>query len=187
MKKYIEYSWMIAIIAFNLGAMLQLDLTHENLSYFSVLHQHHILFLWGTLTASWFLYQTYKLFQLSSFSSKAAYSFLFITTTMLILSVLLPYQPERYYVLSELHILLSFVGTLAYAMLMLYYHQQHLRFFYHQIYQKGFVFYLTLMIFDLLQYITYGCVNTYMECSFSIGMSIYLFLLNTAIKSFHQH
>ena len=166
--------------------MTQLNLTHENLSYFSVLHQHPILFLWGTLTASWFLYQSYQLFKISSFSSKTSFSFLFITTSMLIISVLLPYQPEQYYILSELHILFSFVGTVAYAMLMLYYHQQHLRFFYYHIYQKGIIFYLALMLFDLLQYITYGCVNTYMECSFSIGMSIYLYLLNSTIHFFHH-
>ena len=108
MKKYIEYSWLIAIIYLNILAMTQLNLTHENLSYFSVLHQHPILFLWGTLTASWFLYQSYQLFKISSFSSKTSFSFLFITTSMLIISVLLPYQPEQYYILSELHILFSF-------------------------------------------------------------------------------
>ena len=162
--------------------MTQISLTHENLSYFSVLHQHYIVFLWGSLTAWWFYYKTHQLFNLSGLKSKPSYLILFLTTMMLFISVLLPYQPERFYLLSELHIIFSFYGTIAYAMLVLYIHQQHLRYFKPKLYSKAMIFYLTLMMFDLLQYMTYGCVNTYMESSFSIGMSIYLYVLTTLIE-----
>ena len=175
---------MIAIILCNLYAMSQINLSYENLSYFSILHQHGFLFLWGSLNASWFFYTTNQIFHYSGYTSKKEHFILILSTLMLFISVLLPYQPDTYPTLSQLHILCSFLGTITYAFLLLWFHY-YLSLFYPKINQKGFIFYLTLMFFCLLQYITYGCVNGYMECGFSIGMCFYLNFLLTSITS-HQ-
>lgn len=182
MKKTFTYLWLIALLITNLYAMSQLNLTSENLSYFSVLHQHVILFLWGSLSAGWFYHISKHLFHKTAFQSQLALFMLRFSTLSMLLAVILPYQPERFYFLSELHIFLSFVGTISFAGLILWYHH-HLHFFYPTLFHKGFGFYVALMMFCLLQYVTYGCINTYMEVSFSAGLGLYLFFLTTMIKS----
>lgn len=185
MKKSFVFIWLIAILGFNIYAMTQLNLTHENLSHFSLFGKHEILFIWGSLTSCWFYFISKKLFQSCSFKSKFASLALTISSLMMFLSVVIPYQPDKFYVLSELHIFLAFYGTICYAGVILWFHQ-HLRFYAYQVYQKAIFFYLLLVMFCLLQYITYGCVNTYMECSFSIGASLYLYFLHRAIQSSHN-
>ena len=169
--------YVIAYILFptvNLLLARYTDIFTENYSYVGNELQHTSLFhIWGTMCSLYFFVMTTYI--LKKINRKTAYDMpvLYFSCIGMILSVHIPYQPEIYPVIGELHIYISIAATVSYVLL--FFHiLLEMPYKNFRIYKRFYPFYAGLVSLCLLVMILFGGVNTIMEFTFSCGQALLL-------------
>ncbi|MEG0330336.1 MAG: hypothetical protein RR537_07535 [Longicatena sp.] len=172
----IQFIFMIFLIIINLATLHFVSPLSQNLSDLGNLLGHRLyLILWAITTSLYLYIYTLRLLKDRQYHNKLGYVLLGIACCSMVLSVILPYNIYTFPILSKWHTRIAIGATSLYVIV-----------FYHFIIdtmKKDYLFYeqtlipfTFLVIFDLLLFILNGGVSTLIEISFSIGMSILLYL-----------
>lgn len=167
----------IAYIIFPLVNIMVAQYTNifsENYSYVGNGLQHSfLLYLWGSLCGIYFFTTTKAIMKKIDYSLKYGTTILAGSCLAMIISVYIPYLPDLYPIVGEIHIYVSILATLSYVLL--FFHLL-LEFAYknYLIYKKYYSLFATLVGCCLLTMVLFGGVNTIMEFLFSCGQAILL-------------
>lgn len=168
--------FLIFIIFLNLATFLFTAPLSQNLSDLgNALGHKFYLILWGISAALYFFIYTFKFMKKNRYFYRTGYYILALSCIFMVLSVCIPYDPFHAPFFSKWHTQLAMTGTAVYIML-----------FYHilttilkkdiPLFQYCMRSYTILVVCDLLLYLLNGGVSTLLETSFTIGMSILLYL-----------
>jgi len=102
--------------------------------------------------------------------------FLYISTILMVVCILLPYKPFQFPLLSKWHVRLAMFATVIYILVFLHFlcYQTLHTFNINISYLK---FYFVFIFLELLLYILNGGVSTLLETSFALIMSLFLLYL----------
>ena len=173
-SKIITYIHLSFIVFLNIYVYQLIPALTSNMSGLGNEYHHPLyLLLWAISCASFFMIHTKKVMTQYVYPFKIGKWLLYFFTILMIASVVIPYQPISFPLLSKWHVRLSMLSTAGYIILFL-----HL--ICHQVFQQGnlkihylqfYVFFITL---ELLLYILNGGVSTLLETTFVLIMSFYL-------------
>lgn len=167
----------IAYVIFPVVNLLVAQYTNvftENYSFVGNGLQHSLLlYIWGSLCGIYFFIATKAIMDKIKYKMKYGLPLLGISCIGMIFSVYIPYLPDLYPLIGELHIYVSIFATILYVLL--FFHIL-LEFAYknYEIYKRYYSLYGMLVGFCLLTMVLYGGVNTIMEFTFSCGQAILL-------------
>lgn len=150
------------------------DYFTENYSFVgNELHHPMILYIWGSLCGIYFYITTKTIMEKMNYRLKNGHLLLALCCIGMVLSVYVPYLPDNFPIIGQIHIYLSIVSTVGYVLL--FFHIL-LEFAYvnYEIYKKYYSLYASLVGCCLLIMILFGGVNTIMEFVFSCGQAIIL-------------
>lgn len=166
-----------AIIFLNLYVYTLIPPLSENMSGLGNKFQHPLyLFIWSLSVATFFLIHTKELMQSYNYPSKWGKIFLYISTILMVVCILLPYKPFQFPLLSKWHVRLAMFATVIYILVFLHFlcYQTLHTFNINISYLK---FYFVFIFLELLLYILNGGVSTLLETSFALIMSLFLLYL----------
>lgn len=173
-----QWIWAILLTIINLTALCLADPLQENISHIANVNAHPwFVYLWASSFAFYLLYYTSQLIQHLRYQTWLGIVLFRISCICMIISVLLPYQPDDYPLLADVHITLSTFATLLFAMVFL--HILYCGYFIEPIYtQKILPFYIMIVGTCGMLYLLMGCVSTLLEVFFVIAMSWYMCYIN---------
>lgn len=179
-KKYTIIQGICAILllpAINLIASAKANFFYENYSYVGNALEHpYIIYLWATLCGLYFYFSTRKAMKHTLYTNKIGRFLLLISCLGMPLSVYLPYNPELYPIISQLHIYLSIAATVIYT-LVFYHFLYDLLYKNYTLFQVYNAWFSCIVIICLIMFMFYGCVNSFMEALFSTAVPILLLSL----------
>lgn len=155
----------------------------ENYSFVgNELHHSILLYLWGSLCGIYFYVTTKTIMEKMNYRLKSGPTLLGLCCIGMVVSVYIPYFPEVYPIIGQLHIYISIFSTVGYVLL--FFHIL-LEFAYvnYSVYKKYYPLYASLVGCCLLIMILFGGVNTIMEFAFSCGQAI---ILSHMITTLHE-
>ncbi len=161
----------------NLRALFYTDIFVNNQSYIgNELHHPLYLILWGVISALSFWSLTKRCLQLYPCMPESCERLLAILCAAMILSVLLPYDPQASLIISQWHVRLAMFGSGGYALLFFCFLLNGLACGFQAL--RPYLFaYLLLCFVSLYSFATHGGVTSFTEITYSIGMGILLYHL----------
>lgn len=166
------------IIFLNLYVYTLIPPLSENMSNLGNKFQHPIyLLIWSLSIATFFLIHTKKLMHSYYYPYRWGKVFLYISIVLMVVCVLLPYQPLQFPLLSKWHVRLAMYSTTTYIIIFLHFlcyqtlHTLNMNI-------SFLKFYFVFIFLELLLYILNGSVSTLLETSFALIMSLFLLYLN---------
>lgn len=183
MKKTVPYLnclHFLLVLTLSLGAFFFIPPLSENMSALGNAYEQPLyLFLWAAASASFFFLHTASLFQKYAYPYPYMRIFLAGCTLCMLLSVLLPFQPDSFPILSKWHVRIAMAGCIGYLLLTVHL-LCHLCIYSAALPISILHFFLFFIFSELLLYIVNGGVSMLMETSFSIIMSAFLLYLKQA-------
>ena len=174
--KHFQILFLIFIIFINLGTFFFTAPLSQNLSDLgNALGHKFYLIVWGISAAPYFFIYTFVFMKKNRYSYRLGYLLLMLACIFMAISVCIPYDPMHAPFFSKWHTQLAMAGTAAYVIL-----------FYHilttimkkdiPLFQYCVRPYTLLVVCDLLLYLLNSGVSTLLETSFTIMMSILLYI-----------
>lgn len=173
MRRY-QRPFLIFIWIINLHTLWLVKPLSENLSYLgNALHMHWYLLLWAASAASYFYIYTRQCMKETHYTNRIAQILLPISCMFMVISVIFPYAPYEYALLSKWHVRIAMASTAVYVLIVFHmfislYMKEPAT------YQRTLQNYTTIVMFDLLLYLIHGGVSTLMEITFPMAMSVIL-------------
>lgn len=168
---------MSVIIAINIGTLCFVAPLKQNLSHLgNALGHKYYLIVWGVSAAAYFYYFTRMLMKKNLYQLTLGKVLLLVACIIMALSVLLPYDPTTYAELSKWHTRLAMWGTILYVAVFYHFLYDLMKKNY-SLFTRVMPYYTMLVGFNCLLFTMLG-VNTLMEISFTIIMSILLYFMD---------
>ena len=153
------------------------DIFVNNQTYIgNELHHPLYLFLWGTINALYFWSMTNACLKRYPCMPAATAWIIRICCCGMVLSVLLPYDPQGWFTISKWHVRVAMFSSGGYALLVFCFLFAGVSCGYQQL--RPFLFvYLLLCFVSLYSFATHGGVTSFTEISYSISMGFFLYYL----------
>lgn len=175
MKNFLQLLFLSIILLINLGTLCYCAPLKENLSYLgNTLGHRFYLLLWAASAAFYFLQYTRKLMHHYHYTHPLGWLLLYLTCSLMIASVTLPYDPQQYPIASKWHTRIAMWATIGYVLLFFHFLFDIMKKDY-PFFNQAFTKYLLLVVFDSLLFLLNGGVSTLLEITFTIGMSMLLY------------
>lgn len=170
---------LIVVLICNVGALFYVAPLRENMSYLGNALGHPLyLFVWGGSAALYFYWYTLQLMHHFSYSYRFGKALLRIACLMMIVSLILPYRPSFLPDFAKWHVRIAMWGTILYIFLFFHVLFDIMKKDY-PFYKRYISYYYSLILLDTFLFVFYGSVSTLLEISFTIGMSIILYSMDT--------
>lgn len=179
-QKY--WAWIVLPII-NIPAWFMADPLFENMTHIAYAKHHFpFVFLWAVSCSLYFWCYTRLLWQRIGTRKKSAMLLLTLSCLLMIVSVCIPYQKEAASALSQFHINMAMLATVAYIILFLFIlcrllYQKPL------LWQRIITPYLGVIGLLLLLLLIMGHVSTLLETLFVMSMGIYHWWLQKVLSN----
>lgn len=161
----------------NLWALFYTDIFVNNQTYIGNELQHPLyLFVWGTINALYFWSMTTACLKRYPCMPAHATWIINICCSAMILSTLLPYDPQGWVTISKWHVRIAMLSSGGYALFLFWFLFTAVSCGYRQL-QASLFFYLLLCFISLYSFALHGGVTSFTEISYSIGTGFFLYHL----------
>lgn len=177
-KPSLQCMLTVFITLLNINALYLANPLYENISHIANVSMHPVfVFVWASSFSIYLLLYTPPITKRFAYSSTLGIFLYRCACVGMIISILIPYMPDNYPFLSNLHISLSMTSTLLYVVCFL--HILYKGFFYNTILvQRLLPMYIAIVGCCALLYLLLGCVSTLLEVCFVISMCWYFLYIN---------
>lgn len=173
---FINTQWLWAFILLpiiNMIAFLWADALRENISHIANAQFHYgYVLLWAVSCATYLGVYTSIFCKRIHYTKKTGWIGISFSCLLMIVSVLIPYQPEYYPFLAKLHVQFAMLATILYVVSLLWIFY-YLYFYDYALFNVLLPWYILIVGGCSFLFLLMGNVSTLVETSFVIGMGIF--------------
>lgn len=177
------FAFLLPLSAIALASQNSLEFI--NFSYIgNTMQKRFLLIIWGSFSGIYFFLSYLYLSILTKQIHKRYMIACAFACLLMLISILVPYLPKQYAILSSLHLLFAFGSTMSY--LVIFYSFVYSLMLYDPIiYTKANSYFMMIVMVCIAVLFAYGGVNSLVEMMFCILMPIYQISLSRMIEQ-HQ-
>ncbi len=150
------------------------DVFHENISHIgNALGYQSLMYIWGMVCTLYFYFIVNDIIKKMEYKNKYYMPSLSLSCFLMGISVLIPYHPQFYPILAEIHIYSAILGTTIFIFLT-YHILLQLSFYYKQPFHRITTYFTFLIIFCMYIIYMFGIINSFIEIIFSSLTAILL-------------
>ncbi len=150
------------------------NIFHENISYIgNILGYQNLMYTWGMICSLYFYFILNAIINKMEYKNKYYIPSLTFSCLLMGLSVFIPYNPQLYPILSEIHIYCAILGTTSFILL-IYHILLQLTLYNKQPFHKLMISFTSLIVFCIYIIFNFGMVNSFIEITFTSFSAILL-------------
>lgn len=181
----LKTQWLWAFFALpiiNITAFFWADALQENISHIANATQHFGYVILWVLSCAIYLELYTAIFCIKvRFTKKTGWFCFSFSCLLMVLSILLPYQPDNYPLLAKLHVDIAMLGTVCYVVSLLWIFH-HLYFYEPALFTALFPWYILIVGSCAFLFLLMGNVSTLIETMFVIGMGYFWFYASKKVN-----